>query len=326
MKQTVGIGALLAAAAILASILSATSHGKGEQTEPAAGRNLAVVKAFLGDNCTNWARYFTGTAMVEKSKLSIDGSSMGKAIQTDAETWLKNLPQGSRFKSAYPIDYVFVSDAYPDLFMAKMQFLSGTEPDYYLLMVKIQGGKISALRICKDAETEAQYNAAALSGKYRYASKYSSRETLRAVNLSCIEKYYTCVDAARNVQRRVLFTDDSTWNLNSPAKNSWPLAPMTSGFVIWGFYDDIPKGDIPKYSAEGMEYMHKAHLVSPTRIFYSIDDPDVFIASVYCYGWMGELSGAMTKTFGYMYNQFTMRDGLIVDFREVGNEFGNQLN
>ena len=72
--------------------------------------------------------------------------------------------------------------------------------------------------------------------------------------------------------------------------------------------------------------MHKTYLVSPTRIFYCIEDPDVFIASVYCYGWMGELSGTMSRTFGYMYNQFTMRDGLIVDFREVGNEFGNQLN
>jgi hypothetical protein len=326
MKHTFKLWTAAPVAAVLFLMLSPGASIKASKTVYAAGENLAVVKAFLADNSANWGAYFNESATVEQSKLSIDGSSMGKAKKSTIASWLSSLTQESRFKSAYKVDCVFASDAYPNLFMAKMQFLSGTESTYCMLMFQIQEGKISALRICRDADTEARYNAAVLTGKYKYESKYADKDVLRSVNRSCIDKFYSCIDTSRNIERRILFTDDSTWNLSSPAKNGWTLTPLTSGFAIWGFYDDIPKEEIPKYTAEGMEYMHKTQLLGPTRIFYGIDDPDLFIGSVYCYGWMGELSGAMTKTYGYMYNQFTMRDGLIVDFREVGNEFGSQLN
>ncbi len=273
----------------------------------------------------------------ELGKLFVDGAVFqyslgdrppnGEQINVPVGEWLATLGDDFKFVNAYaawdaePI-FTPVNAGYNDLIMLKAKTnivwvpeVGTAQNEYWMMELTFDAdAKITKLRAAPDPD-EAEYLKRMASGEYDYDTTLPENE-LRLLNQHTIQLWWSCHDLLRNIQRRILVTDDATKSMNGSFMDMWVgdedgnyvsgwLNPdQSTSFIKWGFF-----------ALDGVS--------DPDKLYECKDLPDVFLVDALGIG-INVRSGKEEAHEPNFFLQFTMRDdAYIANFRELAHNLNS---
>lgn len=123
---------------------------------------------------------------------------------------------------------------------------------------------------------------------------------LRTVNRKIVEQFLQCNGPTRDVTRGALFAEDATQEIAFPGPNGFEyrsspvkewLPASVVGFPEWSLYDNM---------------------------IFETDDPSIFLVKSRGMGYQ-VVNGERTRVEHFYINEFRVKDGKIVLFRETPN-------
>lgn len=216
------------------------------------GRNSHLVQQFLRESDqARWHSYFAADGQCECSKSVFPP----QVTAMSPSEWVESLPEKFQFQNQYgdegitPI-FLPVVETWQDSILAKACSVNAAGgQEFWILEFSFdRDGKIVFLKLAVDHD-EQEYLQMRQEGCFSYDSAVDG-STRRILNLHTINLWWDTVDEDRNIQRRILVTDDAVKLMhgvrtkmyvtdeNGTFVAGWLNPDQSQIFPKWGFYGD----------------------------------------------------------------------------------------